>query len=103
MSRYDPEDVALVDLPAHEPASPEREEADMAVLKLGTILSPPDLAGRWSVWSQSSEAPGAYFITPADDEAKALGAKYAVIKAIARRGDFRPEIKTLRTDPPVCK
>lgn len=88
-----PFDVATSDLTP--------EETDMPALPVGAPVYLPELAGRWSVWSQSSESPGAYFIVPADDEARTVGAKYVVIRAKMTRGSAKPELSVLRTDPHI--
>lgn len=75
------------------------EENDMPALAIGAPVHMPELAGRWSVWSQSSESPGAFFILPADDEARGVGVKYAVIRAKTKRTEAKPELSLLRTDP----
>lgn len=63
--------------------------------------SPPQLPGRWSVWSQASETPGGYFVIPASEEARDLGVKYAVVSARLSKGVAEPQITTIRTDPHV--
>ena len=69
-------------------------------LPLGSLQTPPRLPGRWSVWAKSGETPGAYFLVPVDDQAKAFGVKYAVIKATQKRSAAHPVITVIRTDPP---
>lgn len=71
----------------------------MSALTVGTVLELPDLPGRWSVWSPSADAPGAVFVTPTNDEARATGVKYAVVKAINKASQAKPEMTLLRTDP----
>lgn len=68
-------------------------------LPLGSLQTPPRLPGRWSVWSKSNETPGAYFLVPVDDTAKAFGVKYAVVKAVHTRTAAKPVITVIRTDP----
>lgn len=58
------------------------------------------LPGRWTVWSKAADAPGAYFVVPADDEAHDLGLKVAVIKAVMGRSASQPALQLIRTDPP---
>lgn len=57
------------------------------------------LDGKWVVWDDAGDAPGASFMTPGDDEARAMGLKYVVIKAINSAGSGLPTITLLRTDP----
>ena len=66
----------------------------------GAVMDLPDLPGRWSSWSPAAEGPGAFFAVPADDEARATGVKYAVIRAIQKATDARPTLTLIRTDPP---
>lgn len=68
-------------------------------LRTGSILTPPDLDGKWSVWSQADDAPGAYFLIPADEEALRTGIKFAVVKATMRRESHSPHLALIRTDP----
>jgi len=63
----------------------------------GSIQTPPDLPGKWSVWSKAADAPGAYFLVPLDDQARACGIQYAVVKAIQKRGKAHPELMLMRT------
>lgn len=58
----------------------------------------PALPGRWQVWSKSSDAPGAYFFVPYDEEAREQGVKYVVGRAIERRGQGLPEVTVLRIE-----
>lgn len=96
------EDVALpFDIHQCEPSTNTHEENDMPILSIGAPVRVPELAGRWSVWSQTSETPGGYFIVPADDVARAIGAKYAVIRAKTFRGSPEPKLTLLRTDPHI--
>lgn len=71
----------------------------MPALTVGTVLEIPELPGRWSVWSPSADAPGAVFAVAADDTARALGVKYAVVTAIQKTTEAKPTISLLRTDP----
>jgi hypothetical protein len=84
-----------------EPQPVEEELETMGALHIGSIMSVPEVAGRWSVWSQSNEAPGAHFLIPIDDEAKAIGAKYLVIRAVHKRDSTYPLITVLRADPHI--
>lgn len=70
-------------------------------LTIGTRVTPPQLTGTWSVWSKAAETPGAYFVVPADDQARATGVKYAVVKAMQRADQGRTQVTTLRTDPHI--
>jgi hypothetical protein len=71
----------------------------MSGLPLGSRQTPPCLDGVWVVWSKADDAPGAYFITPVDETARAVGVKYAVIRAIQSRNESRPRLSLIRTDP----
>lgn len=72
----------------------------MTALRIGTTITDvPGLEGRWSVWSQAADAPGAFFLVPHDDPARALGVKYAVIRALNRASQTGPELNLIRTDP----
>lgn len=73
----------------------------MGALRIGGTVRVPGLDGRWSIWSAAADAPGAYFVTPIDDEARAVGAKFAVIRAIQRRDEGTPNLTLLRTDPHI--
>lgn len=73
----------------------------MSALQVGSTTAVPELPGRWSVWSASGEAPGAHFVVPVDDEAKALGVKFASIRVTVLRGSHEPRIELLRTDPAI--
>lgn len=57
------------------------------------------LPGRWTVWSQAADSPGAYFVCPADEAAQAIAVKYAVIRAVMGRSAAQPALQLLRTDP----
>jgi len=72
----------------------------MGALKAGTPIRVEHLPGRWSVWSEAADCPGAYFLVPLDVEAQAVGVKYAVVRVIQPRDRAFPEITILRTDPP---
>lgn len=71
----------------------------MSALRVGSYVSVPELDGRWSVWSMSGEAPGCYFVVPADDDARLHGVKYAVIRAINKNNEVKTWIELIRTDP----
>lgn len=68
----------------------------MSALRVGaTLREVPELPGTWSVWSQSGEAAGAYFIVPADDAARSLGVKFASIKVTQKKAEPKPVITLL--------
>ncbi len=73
----------------------------MGSLRLGQTIKPPSLTGMWAVWSAAADAPGAYFITPVDAEARAQGIKYAVIRATQARDKAKPDLELIRTDPHI--
>jgi hypothetical protein len=72
----------------------------MSNLKVGAPpLEIPGLSGHWSVWCSAADAPGAVFVVPADDQARATGIKYAVVKAIQKSTEATPTLTLIRTDP----
>lgn len=76
----------------------------MSALHVGSLLSSGQsesvgLPGTWSVWSKAADAPGAYFLTPASDPARATGLKYVVVKAVMGRSAAEPALSIVRTDP----
>lgn len=71
----------------------------MSTLRTGQTIRHPPLVGTWAVWSRSGDAPGAYFVVPADKAAEGQGIKFAVIKATQRRESAIPELQLIRTDP----
>lgn len=73
----------------------------MGALRIGGAVSVPELPGRWSVWSQAADSPGAHFIVPLDDQARGLGVKYAVVRAKQAAGEATPQLSLVRTDPVV--
>lgn len=49
----------------------------MTAIRAGAVLRDvPDHPGVWSAWSMSDHSPGAWFLVPADDEARASGLTY---------------------------
>jgi hypothetical protein len=73
----------------------------MTGLKTGTTVADvPGLRGRWSVWSQAADGPATFFLIPLDDEARATGIKYAVVRALRMASELSgPVIELVRTDP----
>lgn len=81
-------------------------------MRAGTVISIPDassrasgketiqpgLPGRWSVWSQADAGPGAHFLIPLDDTAKATGVRYATVRIVEPQGEL-PRISLLATQP----
>lgn len=81
-------------------------------MRAGTVISIPDassrasgketiqpgLPGRWSVWSQADAGPGAHFLIPLDDTAKATGVRYATVRIVEPQGEL-PRILLLATQP----
>lgn len=67
-------------------------------LPAGAVVKVEGLPGQWSVWSKAADAPGAYFVVANNEEARAVGIKYAVVRLINGR-DLLPVIELLRTDP----
>lgn len=77
----------------------------MSTLHLGAKVNAADttelgLPGTWAVWSQAADGPGAYFLIPSNDEARAFGVKYAVIRAVQKATEVDPSLSLIRTDPP---
>lgn len=70
----------------------------MSALKVGGTVTLEGLDGRWNVWSQADEGPGAYFLVPLDRVAMATDIKYAVIRATQKRGEAFPELTLIRTE-----
>ena len=64
----------------------------------GRELVQPGLPGRWSVWSQSDVGPGAHFVVPADETARAVGVKFATVRITEPDGQTA-RILLLSTDP----
>lgn len=71
----------------------------MTALRAGAQVEVPELPGKWSVWSQAADAPGAYFVVPLTPPARDVGLKYAVIRVIQKHAEPRPTIRLIRTDP----
>ena len=71
----------------------------MSALPVGSTSRIPNVDGRWSVWSQSNESPGAHFLIPLDEDAKAVGAKYIVVRAVVKKGASEPLLTVIRSDP----
>lgn len=63
----------------------------------------PGLPGRWSVWSGSADCPGAHFVVPADDTARATGIKHAVVRITEPKGQSHPEVTLRSTEPQNLK
>lgn len=58
----------------------------------------PGLPDHWSIWSKTDRCPGAHFAVPVDDDARATGVKYAVIRIVAPK-DETTRITLLDTEP----
>lgn len=86
---------------AREPqtADPRPKEKEMPIQPGVTFTEPADLPGKWQVWSQTGDSPGAHAFVPADETARATGIKYAIIRAKFTRGAARPLLTLIRTDP----
>jgi hypothetical protein len=59
----------------------------MTALSVGQAIEVPGLPGRWQVWSQSAEQPGAYFVVQ--------GGQVATVKARRVRGVPFPQVELL--------
>lgn len=68
-------------------------------MRTGVGVDIPDLPGHWSIWSPADDCPGAYFATPANDEARATGIKYAVVRITNAATEAKPRVELRRTDP----
>lgn len=74
-------------------------------LQPGVTMRLPDvchLPGRWQVWGQTNDGPGAHAFVPADDVARATGVKYAIIRVKFVRSAVEPVLTLLRVDPPTA-
>lgn len=69
------------------------------VNRYGEPITHPGLPGRWTVWSQTDDCPGAHAVTPADDTARKTGVSYAVVRATRVRGASTPLVQLIRTEP----
>lgn len=58
----------------------------------------PGLPGRWSIWSQSADSPGAHFVVPIDESARETGIKFATVRIKQPRGETAT-VQLLATDP----
>lgn len=65
----------------------------------GSEALQPGLPGRWSVWAGHPDCPGAHSVVPADDVARALGIKYAVVRIVEPKGATAPTITLRATEP----
>lgn len=70
----------------------------MSALEPGSTLAVPELAGRWTVWSQSDECPGGRFLVPADNVARATNVKYAVVKVTHPKACADPTVQLVRVE-----
>lgn len=64
----------------------------------GRELVQPGLPGRWSIWSQAGDGPGAHFVVPADEAARATGVKFATVRITEPAGETA-RILLKATDP----
>lgn len=64
----------------------------------GREVVQPGLPGRWSVWSAADAGPGAHFVVPADDAARATGVKFATVRINEPAGETA-RVLLLATDP----
>lgn len=65
-------------------------------MRAGARLKLADLPGTWSVWSQINDGPGAHAVVPADDEARATGLTFAVVRVKQARTKAHPDISLVR-------
>lgn len=77
----------------------------MSHLRVGSRLKPAAVArmglvGTWSIWSQAAECPGGFFVIPADAPARAMGIKFAVVRATLPAAATEPLLELRRCDPP---
>lgn len=64
----------------------------------GREVSQPGLPGRWSVWSQADQGPGAHFVVPVDDAARSTGVKFATVRITEPAGEDA-RVLLMATDP----
>jgi hypothetical protein len=65
----------------------------------GTPAVQPGLPGRWTVWSGHDDCPGAHAVVPSDDEARATGIKWAVVRITQAKTASVPFVQLRRTEP----
>lgn len=74
------------------------EEEVMAQLPAGHVMSIEGLPGRWQVWSQSGNTPGAYFFVPSNNEAWSTDIKYVEVRVIYSRSTPKPTTKVINIE-----
>lgn len=73
-------------------------DAPAAKDQFGKERVQPGLPGLWSIWSKSDHSPGAVFVLPADEPARALGVKFAIVR-ITQPRDETARVQLLDTEP----
>jgi len=69
-------------------------------MKVGSTIKNLDpLVGLWSAWSPAADGPGAVFLVPVDDQARAMGLKYAVVRVLVAQNASANVLTVIRTDP----
>jgi hypothetical protein len=61
-------------------------------IKIGTVLEVPEVRGKWATWSKADAGPGAWFLVPADDAARAVGRSYITARLV---DGVRPQVAKL--------
>lgn len=74
------------------------EEDVMAHLPAGHVMTIEGLPGRWQVWSQSGNTPGAYFFVPSNEEARAADIKYVEVRVIYKRAEPKPTTQVIHAE-----
>lgn len=65
----------------------------------GERMRQPGLPGRWVIWSQVDTGPGHHAVTPADDDARATGAKWATVRITFAKDAAHPTVQLISTEP----
>lgn len=81
-----------------KPGSVIRIPDTVASRAAGREVVQPGLPGRWSVWSQSSDGPGAHFVVPSDEVARETGVKFATVRITEPKSETA-RILLMSTDP----
>lgn len=56
----------------------------------GHVMDVAGLPGRWQVWTQSGNSPGAYFLVPFDELALTADLKWAEVRLVYKRTSAIP-------------
>lgn len=80
------------------PGTVIRIHDEVASRQGGREVIQPGLPSKWSIWSQAGGSPGAHFVTPLDEAARATGIKYATVRITQPKGDTH-RVQLTATDP----